>query len=75
MTRLQVQLRERLLDALARRHMSQADLARAAGISQKHLSQLMTGHAEGTLTMWQDLFDATSHRVDVRVARKPRVTV
>lgn len=75
MTRLQVELRDRLLDGLQRRGIRQADLARAVGISQKHLSQMLRGHAEGTLTMWQDCFDALSLRVDVTVAHKPKVTL
>ena len=87
MTRLQRELRDRLLDALERRGWSQADLARAVGMSQKHLNQMINGgrnrsgegqqqHAvEGTLTMWQDCFDAVGMRVDVKIVRKPKVSL
>ena len=33
-------------------------LADRAGISRKHLSELVTGRAEGSLTAWQALLDA-----------------
>jgi len=56
-TPLQDQLVTALRFDMRRRGWNQADLAFAANISEKHLSQLMTGKQEGTLTMWQHLFD------------------
>jgi len=40
---------------LARKGWSQADLAFAAGLSEKHLSQMLTGKVDGALSMWQHL--------------------
>ena len=74
MTRLQAQLRDRLLDALERRGMTQAALARKAGVSTKHLNRLLrSDEIEGSLTMWQELFDVLGFRVDVKIVRKPKV--
>lgn len=36
----------------------QAHLAESAGMSAKHVSQMLTGRVEGTLTAWQSLLDA-----------------
>lgn len=36
---------------------TQAELAARLGISEKHLSQLVTGKEEGSLTMWQRILD------------------
>jgi plasmid maintenance system antidote protein VapI len=36
----------------------QRDLALVVGISEKHLSQVLTGRAQGTLEMWDKLFGA-----------------
>ena len=36
----------------------QAELARRVGFSEKHVSQMLTGRVEGTLTAWQVLLDA-----------------
>lgn len=36
----------------------QSDLAYAAGMSDKHLSQLLNGRADGTFGTWQSIFDA-----------------
>jgi transcriptional regulator with XRE-family HTH domain len=43
---------------MVRQGRSQADLAQTVGISQKHLSQMMNGKAQGTLEMWQQLLEA-----------------
>ena len=47
------QLRTHVRTALARAHISQAEAARQLGLSTKHLSQMLTGHATLTLT-WAD---------------------
>lgn len=75
MTRLQLLLIQRLLEALQRREMTQADLARAVGVSQKHLSQMIHGRADGSFQMWQDCFDALGFRVDVKIVRKPKAEI
>lgn len=87
MTRLQGQLRDRLLDAMERRGWRQVDLAQAVGVSPKHLNQMLNGgrnrsgegtyaHAvEGSLSMWQDCFDAVGFRVDLKIVRKPKVVI
>lgn len=36
----------------------QVQIAGKAGLSEKHLSQMLTGNVEGTLTMWQAVLDA-----------------
>lgn len=48
-----------MLSTLVRRaHVPQARIAEQAGVSEKHLSQMLTGRVEGTLTMWQAVLDA-----------------
>jgi transcriptional regulator with XRE-family HTH domain len=48
-----------MLSALVRRaHVPQARIAEQAGVSEKHLSQMVAGRVEGTLTMWQAVLDA-----------------
>lgn len=36
----------------------QRDLALALGLSEKHISQMLTGRAQGTLETWDRLFGA-----------------
>ena len=36
----------------------QRDIIGKAGISEKHLSQMLNGHVEGTLSTWQAVLDA-----------------
>lgn len=43
--------------------MNQRQIAEAVGISEKHLSQLMTGHAMGSLRLWQDILDVVGIRL------------
>lgn len=37
---------------------TQGSLARQVGITQKHLSQMLTGRVTGSVAMWDRLFDA-----------------
>lgn len=37
----------------------QSVLARRSGLTQKHVSQMLTGKAEGSLSAWQALIDAS----------------
>ena len=37
--------------------LTQTEIAERVGITQKHLSGLMTGRSEGSLTMWQKILD------------------
>jgi transcriptional regulator with XRE-family HTH domain len=36
----------------------QRDLAMVVGISEKHLSQMLTGRSQGSLAMWDKLLEA-----------------
>lgn len=48
-----------LLSALVRdTQIRQIAIASRAGLSVKHLSQMLNGRVEGTLTMWQAVLDA-----------------
>ena len=51
--------------ALAEVGVRQRDLALAVGISEKHLSQLLTGKAEGSFAMWEALFAELGYRLIV----------
>ena len=54
---LHAELVRRVKDAMTAAGWNQADLAFAANVSTKHLSQMLTGRVDGTLTMWQHLLD------------------
>lgn len=43
---------------LAEINVRQKDLAQDLGITEKHLSQMLTGKAQGTLAMWERVFMA-----------------
>jgi transcriptional regulator with XRE-family HTH domain len=55
MTQLQRWLAAQVKAGLADLDMSQAQLARETGMSEKHLSQLLNGHAVGSLLVWNNL--------------------
>ena len=74
-TYLQLQLRDAVYSAMERRGLSQRDTAKLVGISEKHLSQMLNGRVEATLSTWQDIFNALGHRVQVRAIKKPKVTI
>lgn len=57
MSWLQALFAERLRSELKRKKMTQGKFAAAAGITEKQLSSLMVGRAEGSLTMWGHLLD------------------
>ncbi|WP_269304884.1 helix-turn-helix domain-containing protein [Aeromicrobium sp. HA] len=44
-------------EGLARAGVSQADAAAYLNVSQKHLSQMLTGKVDGSLSMWQRLLE------------------
>jgi predicted transcriptional regulator len=44
---------------------SQNMLARDAGLTEKHVSQMMTGRVEGTLSAWQAVLDAAGCNFDI----------
>jgi len=52
MTRLQLWLITLTRDGMTQRGMSQRDLARVLGISEKHVSELLNGKSQGTLDLW-----------------------
>ncbi len=63
------QLQKELIAQIRDSALLQVDLSRRTGYSQKHLSQVLNGHVEGTLTFWQALIDATNDSRDVYVYR------
>ena len=58
-TDLQQWLTERVRES----PMNQREIAEAVGITQKHMTALMRGHAEGTLTTWQEILDVIGARL------------
>lgn len=63
------QLQKELIAQVRESALLQVDLARRTGYSQKHISQVLNGRVEGTLTLWQALVDATQDTRDVHVYR------
>ena len=57
MTPLQAELVDCVRTGMRARYWGQVMLARQVGISEKHLSQLLNGVVEGSLSMWQRLLD------------------
>lgn len=41
----------------------QVEIAEKIGVSEKHLSQMLNGRVEGTLSMWQSVLDAAGVRL------------
>jgi DNA-binding phage protein len=41
----------------------QVEIAEKVGVSEKHLSQMLNGRVEGTLSMWQSVLDAAGVRL------------
>ena len=62
---LQRQMAQQISAALAERAESQHVLAIRAGITEKHLSQIMRGHATGSLDVWQQLGTALGRTWEV----------
>lgn len=60
MNELQKILVETVREEMRERNMSQATLATLAGISQKHLSQMLAGKASGSLDVWNTLLKILS---------------
>lgn len=56
-TPLQRALSDIVRERLTASAMTQADAAAFVGVSEKHLSRILNGRDEGTLTMWQRLLD------------------
>lgn len=54
--------------ALVRSGLTQTQLARAAGLTEKHVSQMMTGRAVGSLAAWQSLMDAAGVTLNATLA-------
>lgn len=65
-----------LLDALSvaigRSGRTQKELAAEVGLSEKHVSQMMTGRADGALRSWQALLDAAGLRVEFVITAADR---
>lgn len=62
MTPLQAWLIARVRQGLIDKNWAQVQLADAAGISQKHLSQVLSGHAAATVTLWDRLLSLVDAR-------------
>lgn len=43
--------------------MNQREIAEAVGITQKHMTALVRGHSEGSLTLWQEILDVIGVRL------------
>lgn len=56
-------LRDRLRAGLTTQSWTQAHLAQMVGISEKHLSQLLTGKVEGSISLWDRLLRLTDTAV------------
>lgn len=50
---------------------TQADIARTAGITKKHMNWLMTGRAEGSLAVWSGILAAIGVRLPALTADQP----
>lgn len=46
-----------LIERVRESGMTQTEIAARVGITQKHMSYLMNGKNEGSLTTWQRIFD------------------
>lgn len=56
-TNIQHDLAERVRTGLQASGWTQSDLARETGYSRRHISRMLHGHYEGSLTCWQHLID------------------
>ena len=63
------QLQRELIAQVKDSALMQVDLSRRTGYTQKHISMVLNGHVEGTLTMWQAMLDAIQDDRDVRIYR------
>ncbi len=59
MNRLQVWFVAECKSGLREQGMKQKDLARAAGVTPKHVSALMRGRASGSLELWMVLLECS----------------
>lgn len=51
-------MREVIRDEMYRQGLTQIGLAKKVGFSQKHINQILTGKATGSIQMWNDIADA-----------------
>lgn len=64
-TDLQSRLISGVTSAMAVKGLTQKALAAEAGMTEKHLSQILTGHILGTLITWERLFAATGASIEI----------
>lgn len=64
-TDLQSRLIAGVTGAMAARGITQRALAPMAGMTEKHLSQILTGRIFGTLATWERLLAATGVAVEI----------
>ena len=57
---LQELLTDLVLDGMERRAWTRVELARRAGISAKHLSQILNGHRGASVALWDRLLAAVA---------------
>lgn len=62
-------LRDAVRTEMREHGMTQVKLAEQAGVSQKHLSQMFTGNAVGSLELWSKLADVMGCRWAVSLAK------
>ncbi len=58
MTKLQTHLAGLVRVGMHKQKMSQKALARRVSMTDKHVSQMLSGRVQGTLEAWQKLLDA-----------------
>lgn len=69
MVRMNDQVREEVRVALARRNMTQADLAEKLGVSRQYLNNYLRGRAGDVPKLWSLVFDELALELLVRPKR------
>jgi DNA-binding phage protein len=52
------ELRETIRIEMMRQNITGVDLAKNAGVSRQHLSQMLRGHVDGSVDSWRRILDA-----------------
>ena len=63
---LQQMLASEVLHSLHTLHLPQSWLASRCGLSQKHVSQMLTGKVEGSITAWDRMLTELGHAIQDR---------
>lgn len=59
-------IRREIRAQLARKEMTQGELAQRLGIHEVQLSRMMTGKSEGTVSRWKEILEALGLELTVR---------